>query len=388
MKLTVEYNKLINSLTYVGSVSNSTMSLEANRTVVFVVTDNQISIYGESATIGAITDIEKGDYKYETDKEERKDAFQVKTKEFLNFLNTFTVDRTYPTDVVFSINEAETELTLSVYEEPLEDQPSYLSNKSDWTFNLSRLKESTLKSMVISEGEDVVPSELLQIYVDAFFPLLNNQEASMSDSKVNFGEEYVYVNTSRTFALFNNKLPECMKGIVLGYAGIQLLKQLSSEHEQLFVSLNDKESRLFVTVENNRFAIKFNRKMPPYQSILNAIAYDNHFTVDRKMLTSVIKRLKLVNDTTKVQVNLGSNQLDVGNSKFHQSLPLTDYAGEVIGDFKIDVVTDILSDAIIGDDAMFSDEVTFVVTPSNNSYMICVKDESSNWLSMFRVIAK
>lgn len=386
MKLTVDYNTLMNALTYVGSVSNSQMSLEANKMVVFVVSNEQLSVYGESATIGAITDIEQGNFTYETDNEEGKDVFQVKTKEFLGFLNTFGVDRTYPSEVEFNLDEKR--LNLTVYEEPLEDQPSYLKNKSHWLFELAPLKKSTLQSMDIAVGEDAVPTQLLQIYVDALFPLLSNQDASMNDGRINFEENSIYVFTSRTFALFKNKLPQCMKGVVLGYAGIQLIKQLCSEHDQIFVSKSEESGKLYISADNNRIAIKFNRKMPAYSRMLESIQRDNYFVIDRKMLGSIIKRLKLVNDPTNVSIDLEKEVLEIGNKRFNQSIPLNEYGGSELADFKIGVVTDVLEDSIIGDDSLYPDEVTVSVTRVDNSYMVEFTDASDNWLSVFRVIAK
>ena len=214
MKLTVDYNILKNALTYVGSVSNSHLSLEQNKMVVFSVSDDKLSVYGESATIGAITDIEKGNFTYESENPEGRDLFQVKTKEFLGFLNTFTVDRTYPSLVEFRLEN--NQLHLTVNEEPLDEQPSYLRNKSNWLFELTPIKKSTLESMQIEEGEEVVPTELLNIYIEAMLPLLSNADSSMNDGRVNFEDTYVYVFTSRTFAMFKNKLPQCVRGVVLG----------------------------------------------------------------------------------------------------------------------------------------------------------------------------
>lgn len=376
----------MNALTYVYSVSNSPLSLESSRLIVFVVDDNQLSIYGESATIGAITDIEKGDYTYEPSNDEHMDTFQVKTKEFMGFLSTFTIDRTYPTDVEFNLDN--NRLDLVVHEEPSEGQPSYLKNESHWLFELTPIKKSTLESMNIDRGEEAVNTELLQIYVDALFPLLSNQDVSMNDSRINFEDQYVYVFTSRTFALFKNKLPKCLRGVVIGYLGVQLLKQLCTQYDQIFVSKSEDQSKLFISADNNRIAIKFNRKMPPYQKTLEAISEDNYIVIDRQMLSSIIKRLKLVNDKTNLKINLQTEQLEVGNKRFNQNIPLNEYGGQDLEEFSVGVVTNILEDSVLGDDTLYPDELVILLTRTGNSYMITFKDKSNNWMSIFRVIAK
>jgi len=386
MKLTVDYNTLMNSLTYVHSVSNSSLSLESNRMIVFVVSNEQLSIYGESTTIGVVTDIEKGNYKYENGDESGTDTFQVKTKEFMNFLGTFTIDRTYPTDVEFEIEN--NRLNLTVYEEPLEDQPSYLKNKSTWMFELTPIKKATLESMDIDKGEDIVDTQLLQIYADAMFPLLSNQDASMNDSRVNFEDKYVYVFTSRTFALFKNKLPQCLRGVVIGYSGVQLLKQLCTQYDQIFVSKNEEQSKIFISADNNRIAIKFNRKMPPYDRMLETITEENYIVIDRPLLSSVIRRLKLTNDKTHLKINTELEVLEVDNTRFSQNIPLTEFSGGELGEFNVSVVTDILEDSIIGDDSMYPDELVILLNRTGNSYMITFKDKSDNWMSVFRVVAR
>jgi hypothetical protein len=375
----------MNALTYVSSASNSPLSLESNRMIVFVVSQENLSVYGESATIGAITDIEKGNYVYEPDEGEEVAQFQVKTKEFMGFLGTFTVGRTYPTNVVFELSG--NRLNLTVFEEPCEGQPSYLKNQSHWIFELTPLKKSTLESMNIGKGEDVVMTELLKVYVDALFPLLSNQDSAMNDSRVNFSDEYVYVLTSKTFTLIRNKLPECMRGVVLGYLGIQLLKQLCAQYDQIYVSKNEEQSKLFISADNNRIAIKFNRKMPPYEKTLSTITEENYMVVDRLMMKSILKRLKLTNDKTNLKVNLDEGVLEVGNKRFFQNVPLNEHGGD-LADFQVSVVTDIIEDAIIGDDESYLEELIVLANRQGNAYTITFKDKSNMWLSIFRVLAK
>lgn len=384
MKLQIDYDKLMNGLTYVGSVANSQLSLEANRTVVFAVSQNNLSLYGESATIGAITDFEPSEYAYESDNE--GDMFQIKTKELLSFLNTFSVDRTMPTNVDLVLEG--TRLTLTVHEEPLEGQPSYLKNQSHWVFDTTPIKKSTLENMTINEGEDMVNTELLSIYIGALFPLLSNADANMNDSKIQFEDTYAYVFTSKTFALFKNKLPQCMRGIVLGYAGIQLLKQLSAEYDQILVSKSDEASKIYVSAGNNRMAIKFSRKMPSYTKMLEALTTDNYFVIDRQMLSSVINRLSLTNDKTDLKVNLQTEMLEVGNKKFHQNLPITEFKGNDLSEFNIGVVTGILKDSILGDDSLYPEELVIRPTKMDNSWMVTFTDKTDNWLSVFRVASR
>ena len=376
----------MNALTYVGGISTSTANIDTNKSVTFKVTEEAISIYGESATVGAITDIERGDFTYEPSNEEGQDLFQVKTKEFTSFLNTFTQDRTRPTDVVFQIDN--NRLHLTVHEEPLDGQPSYLENESKWTFDLTAVKKATVESMQIDVGTEIVNSELLQLYVDAMYPLISGGSINMSDSKLNFAEEYVYVFTSRVVAMFKNKLPNCMRGIVLSKAGVEVLKNLSEGFEQLMVTKNEEASKLFVSAGNNRVAIKFNRKMPPYQQTLDSLSPDNYTVIDRKLLKSIIKRLKLTKDTTMLSVNTGEEVMNVGNSRFAQNIPLIEFGGDILDTFKVGVVTEALEDAILGSDEIYPDEVHISPTKQGNAFMIKFSDDSQNWLSIFRVTAR
>ena len=170
-------------------------------------------------------------------------------------------------------------------------------------------------------------------------------------------------------------------------SGVDLLKQLCKQHDQILISKSDESSKLYVTADNNRMAIKFNRKMPPYDKMLDAIKHDNYVVIDRGMLTSIIN-LKLTNEDTNLEVDLENEVLKVGNKRFNQSIPLNEHGGSEIGSFKIRVVTAVLEDSIIGDNSMYPDELIISPTKMGNSYMIEFSDESKNWLSVFRVIAK
>lgn len=387
MKLVVGYDILKSALTYVSNVSNTQSSLEANKTVVFSVSQEAVTLYGESATVGAVTEIERGNFTAELPDEEEFKLFQVKTKELKSFLDTFVIDRTYPTDVEFVIDN--NKLNLTVNEEPLDGQPSYLQNSSSWVFDLSAIKKSTLEAMKIGRGEEPVSTELLQIYIDAMFPVLNGSDVSMNDSKVHFDDNNVFVFTSRIFAMFKNKLPLCMRGIVLGYPAVQLLKDLCANFEQVFVSKDDAGSKLLVSAGNTNISIKYNRKMPDYTKMLESIKEDNYMELDRKMLSSTVRRLKLVpNNKTELKVKLGEEEsfLSVDNKRFTQNIPLTETGGD-LSDFKVLVQTNIIEDAILGADNMYPDNLIISATKNGNTFTISFSDESKNWMTAFVVLA-
>ncbi|EAO56491.1 hypothetical protein RBTH_07538 [Bacillus thuringiensis serovar israelensis ATCC 35646] len=370
-------------------MANSQSSLEGNKVVIFTVTEDNLTIFGESATVGAITEFEKSDFNYSS--KNTGDMFKVKTKELLNFLNTFTIDRTMPTKVTFDLVEGTNgggTLTLTVHEEPLEGQPSYLENDSHWVFDTTPISKATLENMNILDGEQVVASPLLKIYIEALLPLLNNADANMNDSKINFEEKYAYVFSSKTFALFQNKLPECLKGIVLGYEGIVLLKQLTSEYDQILVSKYREKGKIFITAGTNRISIKFNEKMLDYKRMMETLTVDNYFTVDRKMFTSVINRLTLTKDNTTMSLDLENEVLALRSKKFSQNIPISNYSGADLKDFNINVVTGVLKDSVLGDDAQYSDDLVIRVTRSSTAWTVTFTDPSNMWLCVFRTLAK
>lgn len=386
MKLTIGYDTLMGAMTYVHSVSTSSLSLENNRTIVFDITDERLAMYGESTTIGVVTEIPQGLYQFEVEEDGVK-QFQVKTKELINFLSTFTVDRTHPTDVEMTLEHNQVHLV--VHEEPLEDQPSYLKNASKWVLDLLPIKASTKDSMEIGKGEERVGTELLSVYISTLFPLLSNQDSSMNDSRVNFEDEYVNVITSKAVSVVKNRLPSCLRGIVIGYSGMQLLKQLGSEYEEIYVSKDDEKSRLYISAGNNRIAIKFNRKMVDYKGILENIEEDNYIVIDRQMFLSVLKRLKLTKDKPTLSIDVENEVLKIENSRFQQDIPLTEFNGSDLGTYDLLVLTDSLSEAVLGGDMDgFEQEIIINITKMGNHCMIAIKDKQGFWLSVFRVTIK
>ncbi|MEC2463565.1 hypothetical protein P9X10_01440 [Bacillus cereus] len=389
MKLVMDYSKLLEGLTYVGSVANSQSSLEGNKVVIFVVNKEKLSMFGESATIGALTEFEHVDFQYESEKQ--GDMFKVKTKELLNFLGTFTIDRTMPTKVVFELVEGSNgsgTLTLTVHEEPLEGQPSYLQNESHWTFDTTPITKATLENMEVLDGDTTVHAVLLQLYIDALLPLLNNADANMNDSKLNFEESYAYVFSSKTFALVKNKLPECMRGIVLGYEGVQLLKQLCGEYDELLVSKVREKGKIFITAGNNRMSIKFNERMPDYKRLMETLTQENSFTIDRKMFTSVINRLSLTKDNTHISLDLEKEEMSLKTKKFSQSIPITNYTGGDLKDFNISIVTGVLKESVLGNDEQYEENLIVQVTKGPTAWTITFTDKLGLWLCVFRVQSK
>ena len=106
--------------------------------------------------------------------------------------------------------------------------------------------------------------------------------------------------------------------------------------------------------------------------------------LDRQYFRDVLKRLSLASDAVEVKIEANADSIVVQNSKFSQSVPITNSKGlDALGSVSFKVLPDVMNKAIIGDDSQFSNSVFMYFAPTQNGgYSLVFSDDSGFWFSV------
>lgn len=397
MKLTVKYDTLVDLLSDISVVVEDKFLDDNLRNFIFRVTGTtKLEAITYNSKAHEIVPVDEEFYKLEL--EEGQDAedinfIQIKAKELLNFLNSYkSLALTVPKSVTFKTIKAKVRVT--VLEEFIEEDEAgnHKTQESTWVADNLVVKENILRQLnykIVSEEEPVdVNTPLMMLYLTSLMPLLSDEAGNTLPSRLNFSDEYVFAVPNTFATLFKNQLPDCFKGITLGYSLLNVLKK-AIQNCQSFTVMKD-DVYLLIEVGDKKVFLRYDTKVPKTDVYLRKLEKNHAVVVNRLYTKDVFKRLLLVKENTKMAINTEENVLTVSNGKFSQDIPLmaVKNLGE-LGTVEFSLDTAVAIKAIVGDDTVFTQQDAglriYLSKVGTSGYMLCFCDATDSWYSIIQV---
>lgn len=379
MKITVNYNDLMNVLSFPNTILSDKSVDDKMKNVIFLVSPDTVRVVGYNAFTFSRTEMENVEIE---DVPDSGWEFQVKASNLNKVLSSFS--SLFKTKVKsLSLSDYGVKIKLSVYEEAINEEDSRLSQVSEFQLENVPILGNVNKEihMDFPENVDMLPGGDLSLYIDSLMPLMNNDSAGSNSSKMNFAPDYVFVMSGYMSAFFKNKLPEAFKGITLSYSSINFLKKLAEGVDSIGVCRIDKY--LCVQSGNTEAFMKYQNIKMRYEAYLNKLDKTLGVSVDRLYLKDVLRRMGNVSTDGKMFITEDGN-LNVVCTGFQQSVPLNKVKPNTAG-IGFNVTIKYIENAIIGREDVFNSDVFIYFVPSVRGYMLFMMDKSGAWISNTQV---
>lgn len=378
MKITVSYQELSEVMNFSSGVLSDKSVEEKMKNVIFLVKEGSVKVCFYTALTFCRTELENAEVE-EINGEEW--VFQVKAADLMKVIGGFS--SLYKTKVEkFEFEEFRNKIRVSVSETAIKEEDSRMNQVSVFDLDNVPVLDSISKDirMEFPEDADVVPSGDILLYVDSLLPLMTNDSATSTGSKLNFAEDYVFVLSSSMSAFFKNKLPDAFKGTTLGYSSVSFLKKLSSKGD---ISVKKLDKYLCVSVG---LVEAFMRHQPikiKYQQFVTRFKKDDGLVLNRLYFKDVLRRMGGVSTDGRCTI-LENGDLSVENDQFSQVIPVDKTKGNVTGiSFKISVP--IIEKLIVGQDNVFPETMFIYFLKVSSSYSIFFTDKTGSWFSQAQV---
>lgn len=378
MKISVSYQELSEVMNFSSGVLSDKSVEEKMKNVIFLVKEGSVKVCFYTALTFCRTELENAEVE-ELDNEEW--VFQVKAADLMKVIGGFS--SLYKTKVEkFEFEEFRNKIRVSVSETAIKEEDSRMNQVSVFDLDNVPVLDSISKDirMEFPEDADVVPSGDILLYVDSLLPLMTNDSATSTGSKLNFAEDYVFVLSSSMSAFFKNKLPDAFKGTTLGYSSVSFLKKLSSKGD---ISVKKLDKYLCVSVG---LVEAFMRHQPikiKYQQFVTRFKKDDGLVLNRLYFKDVLRRMGGVSTDGRCTI-LENGDLSVENDQFSQVIPVDKTKGNVTGiSFKISVP--VIEKLIVGQDNVFPETMFIYFLKVSSSYSIFFTDKTGSWFSQAQV---
>lgn len=385
MKFSVGYDKLKEVLDFPNVVISDKIVEEKMRNIIFKVRSGGVTAIGYNSLTFVKCPLDSVEV---SDVAEDGYDFQVKASDLNKIVSSFSnMSKTRVSTVDFEQDGVRIKVT--VHEEAKKEEDARLAKGGVFRLEcppiISNINKET--NLAFPESSDGVVSDELLFYLDSLFPLLINDNANGSGSKMNFADDYVFVTSSVASGFFKNRLPESFKGITLGYSSINILKKMCGVADNLIVSQLD--NYMCVQAEGIEAFLKFQKVRPIHKMYIKRISKEDGETinrdtgvlVDRLYLKDVLRRMGNMDSNGEVRI---SEDLEVTNSNFNQIIPIVKKKGDVEGvGFKISVP--VIEKCILGSDGVFSDGLFIYLIETGRGYSLIMSDKSNVWFSLVQV---
>lgn len=391
MKVTFNYEKLLENLTDLALVVEDVMSSEDMKNVIFRFTKDTINLVGINQLVTFKRTLPSDIYRLEiADEELDKDGvayMQIKSKEIIGYLNSYkALRRTEVEDIELNLVNNLT-IVCKVAERDLENGQTYLSS---YNFNNIPIKPNIINNINLSAPEDIegeiVPMINILFHTRNMLPVMKNDTGLFG--QLVFGEDGLVVAFNAAFNTFmQNKLPSSFSGIKLSYRAISFIDKIFAGEEQ--VTCKKLERYLYIHSEstNSEAFIVYDNKLPNYSMTKELFVKDHAFVLDRVYLKDILKRLSLVNESIEFKIKCDEDIVEVKNSKFHQTIPiLQKKALDEYNQIGFKILPDTLNKVIIGSDDEFSPQSFIYYCPQpNGDALLVFADSSGQWFSTVKV---
>lgn len=379
MKVTVGFEELAKVLNFTNTIINNKSVDDKLKNVIFMVNANgEVRVAGYNQFTFGRTLLETAEIE---DIPENGWEFQVKADALNKIIASFSnLFKTKVEKLDFSVEGVRIKVT--VHELPLEEKDSRLAQDSKFLLESAPIMNNILKEIhreFPTECDGIVSDELY-IYIDSLLPLLSNDTANTTGSKLFFADDYVFVISSDVSGFVKNNLPDSFKMLTLSYSSVAFLKKVCELSQTINVSKIDKY--ICIQAENTEAFMRFQKPSVQHRTYLDRLKKDKGICVDRFYLKDILRRMGSMSADGIMRVE--GDDLIVENSNFNQMVPLINKKDGTDGiAFKVNIST--LSNAILGKDDVFKSDIFMYFVPSGHAYMTYLMDKSGAWVTINKV---
>ena len=376
MKISVDFEELNRVLSYVYTILSDKSVEEKVKNVIFIVKDNEVTVIGYNQITFSRTTLEKVTCE---DIPESGWEFQIKSSDLNKIMSSFS--NLFKTKVeLVDIEDSGVRTKITVHELPIdEEKDAKLAQDSVFEVENAPILAKILtdvKTDFPDSANSLVSSDLL-LYLGSLMPLMVNDSANSSASKLNFADDYVFTMSSSASAFFKNQLSEEFKGITLGYSSVSFLKKLCEGSDMVSVARN----KNYLCIESNSTQA-FMRYKPiriNYKAYIEKRSKEKGIVVDRLYTKDVLRRMGNTSAMGKMLVS-EAGSLVVMNELFQQELPLEKCKSGTEGiNFKISIP--IMNSLILGSDDVFDGNLYIYFVETTRSYILYIQDKTGAWFS-------
>lgn len=377
MKITLSFEELNKVLSYIYTILSDKSVEDKVKNVIFLVDgNNEVTMVGYNQMTFSRTVLEKAEC---SDIPADGWEFQVKANELNKIMSSYSsLYKTRVDEIDFEDDNVRTKIT--VHEVPVdEEKDSRLAQDSIFEVENAPILTKILNDIKTSFPEQASPtaSSNLLIYLSSLLPLMSNDSANSTASKMYFAEDYVFTMSSSASAFFRNELPDEFKGVTLGYSSVGFLKKLCETSEM--VSLAKDSLYLCIESGNTQAFMRYKPIRISYKAYIDRKVKDKGIVVDRLYMKDVLRRMSNISVDGKMSI-IDNNTLLVTNDVFQQEVPLERCKEGTSGiTFKISIP--ILNSLILGEDDMCDSNLFIYLVETTRSYTIYIQDKSDVWFS-------
>lgn len=379
MKVVFDFDELSSVLGYVNLILADKSVEDSVKNIIFLVDDGKVTVVGYNPLTFSRTVLEKTEVSGVVGNWE----FQLKASELNKIFQSYS--SLYKTVVhKISMEDDGVRIKVTVHEEPIDvEKDSKLAQ--DCTFEAeNRPILSKVLSDVKTEFPEitgVVGSGELLLYLSSLLPLMSNDSANSTASKLNFAEDYVFTLSSSTSAFFKNKLPESYKGISLGYSSVGFMKKVCESSEEMSLARTD--NYLCIQSGNTQAFMRYKPIKINYKAWVEKKSKEKGIVIDRLYLKDVLRRMNSTSAEGLIVV-ADKNTLVVSNEVFRQEVPLENCKDGTEG-VKFKVSIPILMSLILGGDDFTAESLYIYFVETNRGYNLYFQDRTGAWFSNAQV---
>lgn len=383
MKLTCNFESLLNSLSPVSFVVEDALSSDDMKNVIFKVSsDGRVVLLGINPLITYKRILENCSVVAEEGEYNENGVFfmQIKCKELISFLNAFkSMRKTQAEDVIMETFRNKVRATVVE-----RDMDTNATHTSDWTFENIPIKpvlHGKINLVFPEENVQSVATENFAKYAFNLLPIMQNGGTNMY-SKLTFGVDRVVAFNPSFVVLLYNDLPDIFKGITLSYRAVSFLKDIVCAVPSVDCNRTN-ESICFKTESFEAFVGYGTKDVAEYKPYIDRYDESKGIALDRKYFKDVLKRLSIGNDKICFTIDNETKIVEVSSSKFHQEItPLNIRGFEDVGKLTFKTMPDVINKMIIGDDGVFEERMYMFFTPNKSGgFTLNISDRGQAWFS-------
>lgn len=420
MVIKFKYKELLAILTEVATVIDDSLANEDMKNIIFEIKNGVLNIITTSTTIvykhsvdKEIYDIDINEDEYTQEDDELVYRFQLKSKELLNFLNTYkSSKRTQVNEVKFTtLNNmhieckvTEEEIVKNVQtEETDSDEIGFLSEQgveetktqrkgfvstSKWLFNTAAIKLSILMSIKQKVDANAEAKEIkgtdIAYHTKNMLQVVSNKIPTYSYTL--FDKDYVLGFNPAYTTVMKNRLNEdgLFENIKLSYKVIQFLDKIISKNET--VKVVKTQTHLCIMTENSVSFLIYETKLPNYRPYIDLFTKNFYISLDKMFLKDIIKRLSLLKETIEFDVDVPNRVIRLSNSKFSQPIIIQHSHNMDDRTFRFKIMPEVLTKAIsCSNYEDTNNELRLYYCPSESTTILVFTDGEDSWFTTAKI---
>lgn len=421
MVIKFKYKELLAILTEVATVIDDSLANEDMKNIIFEINNDVLNIITTSTTIVYkhsvdkeiyVLDIKEDEYTQEDD--DLVYRFQLKSKELLNFLNTYkSSKRTQANEVKITTLDnmhieckvTEEEIVKTVQKEETDsDEIGFLSEQgnveetttqrkgfvstSKWLFNTAAIKLSILMSIKqkVDANADVkeIKGKDIAYHTKNMLQVVSNKIPTYSYTL--FDKEYVLGFNPAYTTVMKNRLNTdgLFENIKLSYKVIQFLDKIISKNET--VKVVKTQTHLCVMTDNSVSFLIYETKMPNYRPYIDLFIKNFYISLDKMFLKDIIKRLSLLKETIEFDIDVPNRVIRLSNSKFSQPIIIQHSHNMDDRTFHFKIMPEVLTKAIsCSNYEDMNNELRLYYCPSESTTILVFTDGEDSWFTTAKI---